>query len=243
MDKVRVSAVSYTNTLPFLNGIRQSSVLDQIELSLDNPSICAQKVIHDEADLGIIPVAALLSLPNAHIITDYCIGTEGAVDSVFIFAHKPIEEVQTLYLDKQSRTSNGLARVLLKHHWKREVSIVTDIEQADAYVLIGDRTFGKKNAVPYVYDLGLTWKQFTGLPFAFAVWVSKRQLPENFIASFNEALKLGVSKPEAVISGLPEYKDFDYYHYLTSSLNYHLNDKKREAIAKYLTLLKDLDTQ
>lgn len=241
MDKVRVSAVSYTNTLPFLNGIRQSSVLDQIELSLENPSMCAQKVIDDEADLGIIPVAALLSLPEAHIITDYCIGTEGPVDSVFIFAHKPIAEIETLYLDKQSRTSNGLARVLLKHHWKREVRLVTDMDQADAYVLIGDRTFGKKNSVPYVYDLGLTWKDFTGLPFAFAVWVSKKQLPEDFVNSFNEALKLGVSEPEAVISGLPEYAGFDYHHYLTSSLNYHLNDKKREAIEKYLLLLKGLD--
>lgn len=242
MDKVRVSAVSYTNTLPFLNGIKQSSVLDQIELSLDNPSICAQKVIDDEADLGIIPVAALLSLPEAHIITDFCIGTEGAVDSVFIFSHKPIEEVQTLCLDKQSRTSNGLARVLLKHYWKREVSLVADMEQADAYVLIGDRTFGKKHLVPFVYDLGLAWKEFTDLPFAFAVWVSNRQLPENFIASFNEALKVGVSKPEAVISGLPEYVGFDYHHYLTTSLNYHLTDEKKQAIEKYLTLLKGLDT-
>ncbi|MEN5055279.1 menaquinone biosynthetic enzyme MqnA/MqnD family protein [Sphingobacterium kitahiroshimense] len=242
MDKVRVSAVSYTNTLPFLNGIRQSAVLDQIELSLDNPSVCAQKVIDDKADLGIIPIAALLSLPQAHIITDYCIGTEGAVDSVFIFSHKPIEEIQTLYLDQQSRTSNGLARVLLKHHWKRQVKLVANIDEADAYVLIGDRTFGKKNEVPYVYDLGLTWKEFTGLPFAFAVWVSKKQLPEAFITSFNEALKLGVSHPEAVIPGLPEYKDFDYHHYLISSLNYHLTAKKREAIERYLTLLKGLDT-
>jgi chorismate dehydratase len=242
MDKVRVSAVSYTNTLPFLNGIRQSAVLDQIELSLDNPSVCAQKVIDDQADLGIIPVAALLSLPHAHIITDYCIGTEGAVDSVFIFAHKPIEEIQTLYLDKQSRTSNGLARVLLKNHWKRDVRIVTDIEEADAYVLIGDRTFGKKKTVPFVYDLGLMWKEFTGLPFAFAVWVSKKTLSVDFIRLFNEALKVGVSEPEAVIAGLPKYEDFDYHHYLTSSLNYHLTEDKRKAIDQYLVLLKELDT-
>ncbi|MDH5826382.1 menaquinone biosynthesis protein [Sphingobacterium sp. SG20118] len=242
MDKVRVSAVSYTNTLPFLNGIRHSSVLDRIELSLDNPSVCAQKVIDDEADLGIIPVAALLSLPEAHIITDYCIGTEGAVDSVFIFSQKPITEVETLYLDKQSRTSNGLARVLLKHHWKKEVKIVDDIEDADAYVLIGDRTFGKKDTVAFIYDLGLYWKEFTGLPFAFAVWVSKKELPRDFIYEFNDALREGVSKPEDVIVGLPEYANFDYRHYLTESLNYHLTDEKREAIKKYLTLLSDLDT-
>ncbi|UIR57636.1 menaquinone biosynthesis protein [Sphingobacterium sp. SRCM116780] len=241
MDKVRVSAVSYTNTLPFLNGLKQAPVLDRIILSLENPSACAQKVIDDEADLGIIPVAALLSLPEAHIITDYCIGTEGAVDSVFIFSHKPIAEIETLYLDKQSRTSNGLARVLLKHHWKKEVEIIHDQGAADAFVLIGDRTFGQKKSVPFVYDLGLAWKEFTGLPFAFAVWVSNKLLPADFISEFNEALKVGVSNPSAVIPGLPVHENFDYHHYLTESLNYHLTPQKREAVEKYLELLRGLE--
>ncbi|MGE8430865.1 MAG: MqnA/MqnD/SBP family protein, partial [Sphingobacterium sp.] len=144
MNKIRVSAVSYTNTYPFLNGIRKSKVMEQIDLSVDYPSACAQKVIDDQADIGIIPTAALLSLPEYYINTDFCIGTEGAVDSVFIFANKPIEEVKTLRLDKQSRTSNGLARVLIKNYWKKDVELVTDESiEPDAYVLIGDRTFGK----------------------------------------------------------------------------------------------------
>jgi chorismate dehydratase len=181
MNKIRVSAVSYTNTYPFLNGIRKSKVMEQIDLSVDYPSACAQKVIDDQADIGIIPTAALLSLPEYYINTDFCIGTEGAVDSVFIFANKPIEEVKTLRLDKQSRTSNGLARVLIKNYWKKDVELVTDESiEPDAYILIGDRTFGKKNAVPYVYDLGEEWFNFTGLPFAFALWVSNKKTSRLF---------------------------------------------------------------
>src|SRR4051794_30064476 len=121
MEKIKVSAVSYTNTLPFLQGIRSSEIIDEIELSVDYPSECARKVIDDEADLGIIPVAGLSNLKTYHIIGDFCIGTKDYVDSVFIFAHKPIEEVETLKLDMQSRTSNGLAQILLKHYWKRDV--------------------------------------------------------------------------------------------------------------------------
>jgi len=242
MNKIRVSAVSYTNTYPFLNGIRKSKVMEQIDLSVDYPSACAQKVIDDQADIGIIPTAALLSLPEYYINTDFCIGTEGAVDSVFIFANKPIEEVKRLGLDKQSRTSNGLARVLIKNYWKKEVELVTDESvEPDAYVLIGDRTFGKKNAVPYVYDLGKEWFNFTGLPFAFALWVSNKKLPDSFVEQFNEALAYGVEHATDVIVGLPEFEGFDYTKYLTQHLNFHLTDKKREAVQLYLRYLKELD--
>ncbi|WP_312790271.1 menaquinone biosynthesis protein [Sphingobacterium sp.] len=242
MNKIRVSAVSYTNTYPFLNGIRKSKVMEQIDLSVDYPSACAQKVIDDQADIGIIPTAALLSLPEYYINTDFCIGTEGAVDSVFIFANKPIEEVKTLRLDKQSRTSNGLARILIKNYWKQEVELFTDESvEPDAYVLIGDRTFGKKNAVPYVYDLGKEWFNFTGLPFAFALWVSNKKLPTTFVEQFNEALAYGVEHATDVIAGLPEFEGFDYTKYLTQHLNFHLTDKKREAVQLYLRYLKELD--
>ncbi len=239
MDKIKISAVSYTNTLPFLNGIAHSPVKDKIDLRVDHPSACAQRVIDDEVDMGIIPTAALLSLPEYYINTDFCIGTEGAVDSVFIFSEKPANEISSILLDQQSRTSNGLARILLKYHWNRDVEIVTDGE-ADAYVLIGDRTFGKKKMVPYVYDLGLEWKKFTGLPFAFALWVSNKELPKGFLEEFNEALKYGVQHADDVIAGLPVYPDLDYHQYLTQNLDFHLTASKRLAVEKYLTLYKTL---
>lgn len=237
--KIRVSAVSYTNTLPFLRGIKSARILDQMELTVDFPAECARKVIMDEADLGIVPVEALLHIPQAQIIGDYCIGSDGAVDSVFIFSEKPVEEIESLRLDHQSRTSNGLARILLRNFWKRDVRLVTEGE-ADAYVLIGDRTFGKKETIPYAYDLGHYWKEFTGLPFAYAVWVANKTLPEDFVREFNEALGRGVAEPAAIIEGLPVYENFDYFIYLTQNLDFHLTDEKREAIAKYLELYRTL---
>jgi len=239
MQKIKISAVSYTNTLPFLQGIKSSPLVENIDLCVDYPSECARKVIADEVDMGIIPIAALLDIPNYEIITDFCIGANGAVDSVFIFSNKPIEEVKTLRLDLQSRTSNGLAQILLKYYWQQEVRIVTD-EDADAYVLIGDRTFGKKQEVKFVYDLGQYWKEYTGLPFAFAVWVSNKVLPDAFITEFNKALAAGVAHPEEVIPGLPVIPNFDYQYYLTKNLDFNLDTPKREAIDKYLALFKSL---
>ncbi|MGZ3946446.1 MAG: MqnA/MqnD/SBP family protein, partial [Mucilaginibacter sp.] len=96
MKKIRISAVSYTNTRPFLYGIQNTAIIDKIDLSLDIPADCAQKLIDDKADIGLIPVAAILDLPEWNIVSAYCIGANGPVNSVFIFSHYPIDDVQTI---------------------------------------------------------------------------------------------------------------------------------------------------
>lgn len=240
MEKVKISAVSYTNTLPFLYGLQHSPVIDEILLSLDVPSTCAHKLIHEQADLGIVPVAALPDIPNAEIVSDYCLGATGAVNSVFIYSEKRIESVKTLRLDSQSRTSNALARILLHHHWKNETVVLVE-GAADAYVEIGDRTFGKQHAHPYVYDLSWHWREFTGLPFTFAVWVANKPLEASFIQAFNDALAYGLSQRDALIAELPARIDFDYRQYLMENIDYQYNDEKKEAVATFLKLMESLE--
>ncbi|WP_207425323.1 menaquinone biosynthesis protein [Pedobacter sp. SYSU D00535] len=236
MRRIRVSAVSYTNTLPFVYGLKHSGILDCIDLSLDIPSVCAKKLINDEADIGLVPVAALLQIPDHHIVSDFCIGASGPVNSVFIFSTKPIQSVQQFRLDSHSRTSNGLARVLLKHYWKLNPEIVA--EGGDAFVEIGDRTFGKKDQYPFVYDLAEEWLKFTGLPFAFAVWTANKAVDQNFLERFNEALKFGLENRQEVLKELPVRTDFDLEDYLLHKIDYSLNQKKKEALNKFLDYLR-----
>lgn len=239
MKKIRISAVSYTNSIPFVYGIEHSDILDKIHLSLDIPSQCAQKLIDDEADIGLVPVAALLNIPGYAILGDYCIGANGAVNSVFIFSNKPVDEIKTLRLDLQSRSSNALAKVLLKHFWKVEPEFTT-ADNADAFVEIGDRTFGKADNYPFVYDLAEQWKNFTGLPFAFAVWASNKPISPEFVTEFNAALKLGVQNTDAVLKTIPTRHNFDFEHYLKRNLDFNLDGAKREAIALFLNYVQDI---
>ena len=240
MEKVKISAVSYTNTLPFLYGLRHSSLIDKISLSLDVPSTCAHKLIHGEADLGIVPIAALPDIPHAEIISDYCLGASGAVNSVFIYSEKPATAIQSLRLDNQSRTSNALARILLRHYWKND-AVITVTGDADAYVEIGDRTFGKQHDHPYVYDLSWHWKEFTGLPFTFAAWVANKPLEPSFVRAFNDALAYGLSQREALIAELPARIDFDYRQYLMENIDYQYNEEKKQAVTTFLKLMQTLE--
>ena len=241
MEKIKVSAVSYTNTKPFIYGIQHSPVLEQIDLSLDIPSDCASKLIEQQVDIGLIPVAAIPFVPNAQIISSFCIGSVGAVDSVFIFSNVPVEDIKTVKLDPQSRTSNNLAKVLLKNHFKVTVDFTTDQSAStDAMVLIGDRTFGRKGDFNYVYDMGEEWMKFTGLPFMYAAWVANKPLPETFLKDFDAALAKGIENIPTVITQLPEIHGIDIANYLHQKLNFNLTPKKIKAKELFLKLITEL---
>ena len=241
MNKIKISAVCYTNTKPFIYGIEHSDVIHKIDLSLDIPTDCAAKVIDGQVDIGLMPVAAFPLVPNGNLISDFCIGSVGAVNSVFIFSNVPVSAIKSLRLDSHSRTSNNLARVLLKFHWKQEITFTTDPEAAtDAIVLIGDRTFGKKGEYAFSYDLGEEWMKFTGLPFMYAAWIANKAIPEDFVKEFNEALKSGLEQRKELLKDLPDFEHFDMEDYMMNKLNFELTDEKREAMKLFLSYIERL---
>ncbi|NCD71936.1 menaquinone biosynthetic enzyme MqnA/MqnD family protein [Mucilaginibacter agri] len=247
MNKIRISAVSYTNTKPFLYGINHTDIINKIDLSLDIPADCAQKLIDDKADIGLIPVAAALNLPEWHIVSDYCIGAVGRVDSVFIFSNCEIHDIKTIQLDPESRSSNNLAKVLMKNHWNitpEQIVGAADYshstEPNTAFVQIGDRTFGKKDKYHYVYDLAEEWQKLTGLPFTFAAWISNKPIPQEFIEEFNKSLQYGLDHREELFKELPMRDDFDIKDYLMHKIDYPLTDAKKQALYRFLDYIKAL---
>jgi chorismate dehydratase len=241
VNKIKIAAVSYTNTKPFIYGIENNDILNQIDLSLAIPSICASELINDQIDIGLIPVAAIPFVPNANIIGSYCIGSVGAVNSVFIFSNVLASEIKTVKLDPQSRTSNNLAKVLLKFHFKVEVEFLTDTNATtDAIVLIGDRTFGRKTDFAYAYDMGEEWMEFTGLPFVYAAWVANKTIPQLFVNEFDAALKFGLAHRKELLKTLPNHPDFDLEDYLMNRLDFELTEDKRKALGLFLGYIEKL---
>lgn len=239
-NKIRVSAVSYTNTKPFVYGIEHAAgLLDRIDFMLDIPSDCARKLKEDRADIGLVPVAVLPELSYYEIIGEYCIGAERDVNSVFLFSEQPLEKIRSIRTDTHSRTSNLLARTLAAHFWKIGAEF-GNLARADAFVLIGDRTFGLKEQYPYVYDLAAEWMKFTGLPFVFAVWAANKPIDPSFKDSFNAALKYGVEHRGELLSEIPPVPGFDLEEYLMKHLSYELDEKKRKGLELFLQYVRAL---
>lgn len=242
---LRLSAVSYLNTKPFIYGIYRSPLAEEISLSLDIPSVCARKLLSGEADLALTPVAIIPELPQAHLISDYCIGSTGAVQTVCIFSEKPLHEVKRLFLDFHSRTSVRLAQWLCREYWQLEPEYLPaaegfemQIRDDTAGLVIGDRAIGLAQRFPYVYDLGEAWTAWTGLPFVFAAWVSVRPLPPDLVRRFNEALELGLAHLPELTHILPTMPPgFDLEAYYRENISYELDEAKWTALNRFLTHL------
>lgn len=244
MSKIKISAVSYTNTFPFIYGLENSQIINQIELSKDIPSICAQKLLENKVDLGLIPIAVLPKIMDAEIISDYCIGASGPVRSVILASTKPIDQIDTIYLDYHSRSSVMLTKILAKEFWKIEVNWTDTtegfhnrIKENEGAVIIGDKALASERNFPFVYDLAEEWLKYTGLPFVFAAWVTTKDVGESFRNEFNTALKYGLDHLDDMISRydlsfLPEHIDPKIY--LEKNIDYNLDDDKIKGLNLFL---------
>ncbi len=245
--KIKVSAISYLNTAPFVYGLQHSPIAKSIDISFDYPSECARKLQQGESDIGIIPVAALLDLPKYEIISDYCIGAIGAVRTVALLSNSPLDQIERVYLDYQSRTSVNLVKVLSQHYWNFHPEWVpfTPLHDAnglaphEGIVIIGDRVFESEKHYRYCIDLADEWMKFTGLPFVFAVWASVIPLQQAFIQSFNEALGMGVEHTPQAVDGFASLKISrnEAIEYFRKNISFNLDAQKQEAIAMFLKLI------
>ncbi len=247
-EKIKISAVSYLNTLPFIYGIEHSPLIDEIELSRDYPSLCAKRLINKEVQLGLIPVAEISKIQDPQIVSKYCIGAEGKVNTVALFSNCPMEDIHTIMLDYQSRTSVNLLKILLRDYWKKDIQLVATeagyekkIISNTAGLVIGDRVFSLAGQYLFQYDLSEIWLKHTGLPFVFAAWVSNCRLPESFIHAFNAALKYGLDHRNRVIEQFKKDQpdsQVNIEQYLMQDIRYCLDEDKRKGMALFLEMMK-----
>ncbi len=248
MTPIRISAISYLNSLPFAWCLEHSDIMDEIELSYDIPSQCADKLLTGKADIGLIPIVEILRMPEHYIVSDLCIGAGNAVRTVVLASEVPLADISTVYLDSHSRTSVALAKVLAKHYWHTApewIDFTGNItkyprSKQSAAVVIGDKAFGLQSTC--LYDLASEWKKFSGLPFVFACWVANKPLDKNFARRFNEVMTSLFPNIELIAK---HYKDqapanVDLLDYWTNNISYPLTDDKRKGLDLFLQYAKDI---
>ena len=247
MDKKwRIGAVSYLNTRPLLLGMEQSPFKERIDLVKSYPAQIAQALLDDTIDIGLVPVAIMPLLKNPQIVSKYVIGAEREVASVALFSQVPMDQIEKVYLDYQSRTSVALAKILLKQHWKKEVEFliategyINEISGKTAGIIIGDRALASLNHFEHIYDLGLAWKAHTGLPFVFAAWVANKPIPSEFMEAFDVANGYGLTHLDEVIALIPTSEQvYDLHKYYTENISYTLTEEKKKGLESFLKLIQ-----
>lgn len=236
----KIAAVSYLNTIPFIYGIKHEGNF-AATLLLTPPADCARNFIEGNADIALLPAAAVPSLKSAEIITDYCIGASGAVRSVVVVSNEPIAEAKRIFLDAHSLTSVQLTGYLSKYLWNisPEFYTLSDYEQlaqaskGDAFLLIGDKVFEHEGEFRYSYDLAENWHTLTDLPFAFALWVARKGTSYEIIDSLERALTFGVEHTYEAILEQGIEDTVGAYEYLTKNIDFIFNEQKHKALQKF----------
>lgn len=243
-SKIKVGAVSYLNTKPLLYGIENSDIINDIDLIVDYPSQLAKSLQDGSIDMALLPVAAMPGIEGARIVSDYGIASDGNVASVAIFSQVPMEQIQSVYLDYQSRSSVRLARLLLEKHWNKNVILrpaeenyIEYINGTTAGVIIGDRALKQLDNFEYIYDLATGWKAYTGLDFIFAAWVANKELPEDFLKAFNAANAVGLEHLDEIVAENP-FPYYDLKKYFTENIKFYLDEDKKKGLNKFLELIK-----
>ena len=241
---VKITAVSYLNTIPFIYGLRHGSSFDAEHLLLCPPASCADNFIDGSADIALLPAAVVPGLKDSQIITDYCIGAVQAVRTVELMCDCPIKDVRRIFLDPHSRTSIQLAGWLAAKVWKIAPEWVAleggydNLPQraasGDAFLLIGDKVFDHEADFRYRFDLAEQWQKATSLPFCFAVWVARKGTPYSVVDELQHAFTFGVEHIyEAVVENGFDKKPYDAYEYLTRNIDFLLDEQKRTALDKF----------
>ncbi len=185
----RVGHIQFLNCLPLYWGLARTGTLLDLELSKDTPERLSEQLVAGGLDIGPITLVEYLRHADELVaFPDIAVGCDGPVMSCVIVSQRPLEELDgaRVALGSTSRTSVRLARLLLAERYGVAPDYYTCppdlgvmMQEAEAAVLIGDAALrASLHDAPRlglrVHDLGLMWKEWTGLPFVFAVWAARK---------------------------------------------------------------------
>ncbi len=187
---MRLGRIGYINCFPVYGAIDRGIVPVEADLVTGTPSELNGLLAVGELDVSVISAVEYARDAESYVLLpDLAVSCDGPVRSVALFSKRPTEELdgETVLVSASSRTSVHLLELLCKDVWKvaphfvearteaADLDALTELPH-EAVLVIGDAALllAAQNVYRYRYDLGDEWKQWTGLPFVFAVWAARR---------------------------------------------------------------------
>ncbi len=195
---LRVGRIPYINTYPVYGAVDRGIVTLDATMRDGIPSALNTEMAAGTLDVSVISaVEYALHADRYLLLPDLAITCDGPVRSVMLFSKRAVADLDgaTVLVSRSSMTSVELLGLMFRERWGVTPRLVAaDAESADlahfgdvphdARLVIGDAalllssgTHAASRLYRHHIDLGLEWKEWTGLPFVFAVWVAQRTTP------------------------------------------------------------------
>ena len=189
---MRIGRIPYINCYPVYGALDRGVVRLDAELVDGVPTDLNRRMAAGGLDISVVSAVEYARDSQRYLLLpDLAISCDGPVRSVMLFSKRPATELtgRNVVVSRSSMTSVALLELLFENVWHAkprfvpgdaEVSDVVEADSADvdARLVIGDAALvlgsNHRERYPHVYDLGEMWKQWTGQPFVFAVWVAQR---------------------------------------------------------------------
>jgi len=237
----RFAVLPYCNAAPLVYYI--SDFCPSTNLVEKYPPEMFEELESDRVDAALIPIVDFLANENLRMVPGLGICADGPVESVLLRSQKPLDEIKSIRLFSESKTSNALIQVLLFQNFgaNHGIHFTTDDPEADATIMIGDKAL-REGQTDYTYDLSDMWNRQTNLPFVFAVWAYKADFLDR--TNINSILYKTKEKGCNNISILSRYHaerlnlDPAYIqHYLTDCLYYDIGPREVESMKLFQELM------
>jgi chorismate dehydratase len=189
---MKIGRIPYINCYPVYGAIDRGVVSLDATLVDGVPTDLNQRMAAGELDISVVSAVEYARDADRYLLLpDLAISCDGPVRSVMLFSKRPAGELggRSVIVSRSSMTSVALLELLFENVWHTrprfvpgdaEIKdvVVDNASDADARLVIGDAALvlgsNHRERYPFVYDLGQTWKDWTGQPFVFAVWVAQR---------------------------------------------------------------------
>jgi len=257
MKPLRVSAISYLNTVPLMWGFEHGSAGAHFQVTYTIPSQCAANLKSGAADIGIIPAAAYASIPDLVILPRVAIASIRPVRSILLVAKVPLDKIRTVALDTSSLTSVALLKVLFAKWWgagRNFTAMAPHIDQMlsvnDAGLVIGDPALRIDRSKYITFDLAEEWIRLTGKPFVFAFWAVRKESLRNIAPDLDLAAVFQGSRddglaPDSLHVIAEEWAPRLYLSpaevmsYLTENIHYYLDPECIEGLQLFYQYARD----
>jgi len=243
MKTLRVASVPYLVGRPVDEGLAAEP---GIEFSRAVPARLARGLADGSLDVALVSSIELFRLPGASYLDGPCIAGHGHVASVQVFLRKPLPDVTRVALDPASRTSVTLAQLVWPGRACHRPQFLETPEgtdprtvAADAWLRIGDAALREHLTEPSLptFNPSAAWRELTGLPFVFALWVARAGVElEPWAAAFARSRTVGRARMEALAHEAAEtwrLPESATRHYLFDECLYEPGTALRPALSAF----------
>ena len=235
---LRVGSVPYLNAVPLTRGLEDQIVFFP-------PARLAEMLQKNELDAALVSVTEVLFHDGYDVLDNVAVASLGEVLSVFLAHRQPLSEITEIYCDPASLTSVALLKILLAERGLqpefRPLTHYNDATRLDAVLLIGDPAldFMRAPHTHQIWDLGAAWYELTNLPFVYAVWALRRDVPNQTLRrQLRDAKTFGIDTLDYIISSRGEYDLNFRKDYLGWHIHYHLGTDEKRGLNRFIELLR-----